>query len=72
MDMFLRVALLLIFAPIIGLMALGMIRLTGYLNEWLDDKSEDLEIYFGKYGFVIGLYLTGTAVYLLGFYFYYG
>ena len=72
MDIFLGVVLFLIGAPIMGLMALGMIRLTGYLNEWLGDKSEDLEIYFGKYGFVIGLYLMGVVVYLLGFIFYYG
>ena len=71
MDIFLGVVLFLIGAPIMGMMALGMIHLTGYLNEWLGDKSKDLEIYFGKYGFLIGLYLMGTVVYLLGYIFYY-
>ena len=71
MDIFLGVVLFLIGAPIIGMMALGMIHLTGYLKEWLDDKFEGLVIHFGKYGFVIGLYLMGAVVYLLGYIFYY-
>jgi hypothetical protein len=71
MNIFLAVVLFLIGAPIIGLIAYMMIHLISYLKEWLDDKYDDLRVRYGDYGFLIGLYLMGTVVYLLGYIFYY-
>ncbi len=72
MNIFLAVVVFLISAPIIGFIVWMAIQWIGYLKEWLDEQFESLEIYYGDYGFVFGIFLIGAVFNLLVIFINYG